>query len=437
MTTTENVQAGSWWRLRRPRSGSQPRVIALFGLFGAGNLGNDASLSSAIAAVRRIDPNSDVVCVCGDPGAVRDTLGVDAVPIMMTGKLSERPRGPRLVRLAQLPVFELARWISVFGFLRRVSLVVLPGTGALDDLGQRPKDMPYQLFRWVLAARLARKPFAFVGVGAGPIKHPVSRFLMKYAVKFSTYFSYRDEASRSYMAGIGASTMNAVVVPDLVFALPCPSEDAKSARTTIGLGVMFYRGWNDPHGGEDIFRRYIENLSAIASRIHERGDSIRILIGDRDDEQAVDALLEDLRIRRGIDCDSDRVIVEPIASIDDVLTQIASTDAVIATRFHNVVGALMMGRPVISLGYGAKFIDVMSSVGLAGYCHDVESFSPDAVLNDLDELHGGWQEFAPLVEVGIKRMREELVREFNGVIGGAASGLAIEALGSAPKTTDP
>ena len=417
MTTTETVQVDNR-RVIRFRNRGKNRVIAMFGLFGAGNLGNEASLSSAISAVRRLDPDAAIVCVCANPDSVREMHGIDAVPIMMRGGLPARPRGSRIVRRVQLPLFELARWLSIFGFLRRVDIVIQPGTGALDDLGQRPKDMPYQLFRWTLAARLARTPFAFVGVGAGPIVHPVSRRLMKFAIAFSTYFSYRDEASRSYMTGIGASSAEATVVPDLVFALQGPVAPTRPERT-VGLGVMSYRGWNEPHGGDLIFRRYVDNMTALASRIYERGDCIRILIGDRDDAPAVEALLEGLRVRQGITCDSSRVIVEPITSIDDLLKQIAYTDAVVATRFHNVVGALMMDRPVISLGYSAKFNDVMTGVGLGDYCHHADSFSPDAVLRDLDELQGNWPKFGPQVEAAVMRMRVDVAEEFCKVLCGS------------------
>ncbi len=316
---------------------------------------------------------------------------------------------------------ELAHWISAYRFLRRVELVVVPGTGALDDFGDRPRGMPYQFFGWALTARLARTPFAFLSIGAGPITHPLSRFLMKYAVKFSTYCSYRDEFSRSYMADIGASPMNALVKPDIVFALPCPSGSSTSAKTTIGLGVMSYRGWAyDGADADAIFRRYIDNLAVIACGVLDDGNIIRILVGDNGDACAVDALLEEIRIRRGFDSELDRVIAEPMESMDDLLRQIGSTDLVIATRFHNVVGALMMNRPVISLGYAAKFIDIMTSVGLKRYCHDVESFSPDVVLRDLDELRGKWEEFSPLVDNGNQRRLEELTRQFEILIGGTA-----------------
>jgi polysaccharide pyruvyl transferase WcaK-like protein len=85
-------------------------------------------------------------------------------------------------------------------------------------------------------------------------------------------------------------------------------------------------------------------------------------------------------------------------SRDNAQMPVGSTDAVIGTRYHNVVGAPMMNRPVISLGYAAKFVDTMTSTGLGRYRHDVQAIAPDAVLNDLDELLGKWDEFSPGVD---------------------------------------
>jgi polysaccharide pyruvyl transferase WcaK-like protein len=407
----------AWTNLVSRRSESKVRVIAFFGLFGIGNIGNEASLSSAVLAARRLDPTAELVCVCARPDVVQLEHGIAAVPIHMP-LLPDRPSGPRLFRIAQRPLYQLARWISAYRFLRRIDLVVVPGTGILDDFGDSPRQMPYHVFRWSLAARLARKRFAFLSVGGGRITHPVSRFLLKCAVRFSSYCSYRDEVSRSFMAGIGASTIDNPVTPDIVFALPRPARPAvPSAHTTIGLGVMSYYGWaNDPASGEGIFRTYIEKMSTIACRILDNGQSIRILVGEKSDERGVDALLETIRRRRGSDAGTDGLIIEPIESMRDLLRQIGSTDAVIGTRYHNVVGALMMNRPVVSVGYAAKFVDVMTSMGLGRYCHDVEAIAPDAVLNDLDELLGKWEEYSPGVDARNQQYIEELERQFEAVI---------------------
>ncbi|MFL6086423.1 MAG: polysaccharide pyruvyl transferase family protein [Mycobacterium sp.] len=406
-----------WRHLTSHRPKPKARVIAFFGLFGAGNLGNDAALTSARLAAGRLDPEAELVCVCFHPEVVRSEHGIKAVPIHMSGPLPDTPSGPRALRMVQRPLFELARWISVYRFLRRTDLVIVPGTGILDDFGESPLRMPYHLFRWSLSARLARTEFAFMSVGAGPIRHPVNRFLMKHAVRFSSYRSYRDDISRSYMADIGASAGDTPVMPDLVFGLACPANPTVTAdNSTIGLGVMAYQGWaNDPVSGEGIFRTYIENMSTIACRILDKGHSIRVLIGETCDERAVHALLESVRQRRS-DVHADRLIYEPIDSMHDLLTRIASTDAVIGTRYHNVVGALMLNRPVVSLGYAARFDEVMKSMGLGDYCHHAESIVPEAVLDDLEELLGNWDGFSVGVDTRNQQYRRELEHQFAALI---------------------
>jgi polysaccharide pyruvyl transferase WcaK-like protein len=58
--------------------------------------------------------------------------------------------------------------------VRKFDIVVVPGTGILDDFGEPWYAMPYDLFKWSLAAMLGGRPFTFVSVGAGPIQHPLS-----------------------------------------------------------------------------------------------------------------------------------------------------------------------------------------------------------------------------------------------------------------------
>jgi polysaccharide pyruvyl transferase WcaK-like protein len=395
------------------------RVIAFFGLFGTGNVGNEASLSSAVLAAQRVDPSAELVCVCSRPDVVRAEHGIGAVPIYMAGPLPDAPSGPRLLRAAARPLYELARWSAIYRFLRRIDLVIVPGTGILDDFGESPKGMPYHLFRWTAAAKLARRRMAFVSVGGGPITHPLSRWLMRNAVKFSSYCSYRDDFSRNYMAGIGASPADTPVMPDLVFALPRPAPSrAPTEAKTVGLGVMTYYGWtNDPATGADVFRTYIDKMSTIACRLLDSGHSVRILIGEKCDDQAVEALVQGVRRRQNGRTTSDRLIVEPIESMQDLLAQIAETDAVIGTRYHNVVGALMMDRPVVSLGYAAKFGDLMESMGLGSFCHDASAIEPDAVLADLEILSAKWDVLGDGPRERNRQWADELERQYRTLVG--------------------
>ena len=68
------------------------------------------------------------------------------------------------------------------------------------------------------------------------------------------------------------------------------------------------------------------------------------------------------------------------------MAEIAATDLVIATRFHNVLKALRLGRPVISIGYASKNDDLMRAMGLGEYCHGVDDFDPARVLAQVRDM---------------------------------------------------
>ena len=114
---------------------------------------------------------------------------------------------------------------------------------------------------------------------------------------------------------------------------------------------------------------------------------LRLLVGEQSDEAAVSALITALEQERGSSV-ADLVTVEPIATFADLLLQVGHTDAVIATRYHNVIAGLMMSRPTVSIGYAQKFRAVMTDYGLGGYCHDVEQVDATSVIADLDAVLG-------------------------------------------------
>ena len=159
-------------------AGAKRSVVGLLGLFGVGNLGNDGSFEVGLAMVREFAPHADVRCITSAPENIERRFGVASVrmrePLGIPSWLKRRGRA----RLALLPGGEVHRWINTYRTARGLSAVVVPGTGVLDDFGLRPQGVPYILFRWSLCCRLARTPFAFVGIGAGPIKNGWSRRLM-------------------------------------------------------------------------------------------------------------------------------------------------------------------------------------------------------------------------------------------------------------------
>ncbi len=62
--------------------------------------------------------------------------------------------------------------------------------------------------------------------------------------------------------------------------------------------------------------------------------------------------------------------------------------SVVATRYHNVMCALKLGKPVISTGYAQKNIALMTDMGLAGFCQSAGALDIDLLIEQFRELEG-------------------------------------------------
>ena len=55
--------------------------IALFGNFGTGNLGNEATLQAMVHNLRRHMPDAEISCICPEPENTASTYNISAIPI--------------------------------------------------------------------------------------------------------------------------------------------------------------------------------------------------------------------------------------------------------------------------------------------------------------------------------------------------------------------
>ena len=208
---------------------------------------------------------------------------------------------------------------------------------------------PYDLFRWSIAARLCRCKILFVSVGAGPLYSRAGRFFVKTALSLADFRSYRDESSLRYLEGIGFRAGNDPVYPDLAFSLPesiVPrGHDGEGRRPVVGLGLMEYAGrYSVERPSTSVYSAYLEALVEFTEWLFAHEYDVRLLIGDRVDTHVTQEFKSLLK-KRSVMYGEERIIDEPIASVDDLLKQLAATDVVVATRFHNVLLALLLNKP--------------------------------------------------------------------------------------------
>lgn len=348
--------------------------IALVGVFGSGNFGNDATLDICLDHVRGPAGGSPVLCVATDPARVAATRGVDAVAF---GAGVRGPSRRRVVRVAGRAWSELSGLVRAWRTARDVDVVVIAGTGILDDQ-HTTSQLAADVLRWSLATRLAGARLVFLSVGAGPLGRRSSRVMSRCALRLAHDVSFRDRASLEYLRGLGRDVSDDRVVPDLVLATmpPAPVAAGTARERRAAIGVLWSGNWADrPAAG----RRYEDHLVELVRRLAADGWCVHLLTGDEADVAARAALL-----------DRPELAGLPVAAVElhsftDVLAEMSRCSVAVVSRYHHLVAALVAGIPVVSLAYGPKNDALLDAFGLAGCGHDIDDFEVDDVLAGLAE----------------------------------------------------
>ncbi|PWU24408.1 MAG: hypothetical protein C5B48_06520 [Candidatus Rokuibacteriota bacterium] len=409
-------------RVPRKRGARRP-YVAFFGHFGRENLGNEGTLQAVLHHLRRLRPDARVLCICTGAETVAseyevETLDLNGASSGYWAPRSSLGRGARAILLA-IPT-EVYRCFQGYFRLRRADMLVVPGTGLLTDAFGLRGWGPFNLLKWSLLAKASRCKLRFVSVGAGPVNSKSGRWLVRVALALADSRSYRDLSSQQYLESLEVSTRRADrIYPDLAFSLPLGlpvlPRAARNGRPVVGVGVM---GRESIYGVADVDAAYDVHLEAVAGLVRwllGRGYSVRLLVGDLGDVHAKNELWA--RVQAGLPDRSplQHVINEPIGSVEDLVSQISSVDFVVATRFHNVLMALLYGKPAIAISLHDKCRALMSAMGLARYSLEPGMLEAELVIERFRELEEGAAGLRPVIRDRVEEFRAALDQQYERI----------------------
>ena len=397
----------TWKNSGRAREGRPAALtVGLFGGLGSGNIGNDASLEAMLSYLRTDHPEAVLDAMCGGPDLVRARYGIPARSIHWApGHQSARGLQRLAVKALRKPVDA----VRIAGWVRRHDVVIVPGMGILETgLPVRPWQFPYLLFVLSVAGRVFRTRVALVSVGANVINQRMTRWLLCRAARLACYRSYRDALSREAMRQMGQDVTADHVFTDLAFALPAVSAEPGDPRT-VGVGVMDYYGSNDESRRHAAQRHatYVAALQDFVLWLVDSGRRVRLFVGDTNgsDDRVLQSILAGLQeARPGLG--AAQVTAEPVRSYGDLMRAMAPASTVVATRYHNVICALKLGKPTISISYAQKNTALMTAMGLSAFCQDIGALDGAALIGQLNEL----ERQAPQLRTAIARYNAELER---------------------------
>lgn len=398
------------------------RRITFYGNFGTQNFGNEWTLHAIVRNLLERMPDARFQCLCTTPEDTRQRHGMPAFrshaqyPAWLDAE--KWGRGRFLVKVVRKLLFripvEIWHWAKGVRIMSRSDMLIVPGTQVVSDYNTGPWSWPYDIFMWCLLAKLCRAKVLFVGVGIGPIYHPVSRWFITSALRMADYRSYRDNFSKSYLESLGFSPNGDRVYPDLVFSLPerelLEWKPREEHGGVVGVAVKDYAAT-----GSEEYEDYLERMGRLVAWLCGCGHTVRVLIGDvLYDTSVWEDFVERLKQKR-IGTEGGRIVTERISTAEDLLKQLCDCDVVISPRLHNLILSVMLSRPVIAFSDHQKLDSLMLELGLAEWCVPLHNLAVEVVQKKFLELEANLDGFKARVAKSAAECREALQGQYKEI----------------------
>ena len=407
--------------------------IVLLHHTGGGNLGDDATIEVVINNIRHRRPNAEIVIFSMNPLDTAERHGIPSEPIrrhtwgigygggsIEPGRAGGRGvrawfKGPRnpLIRTCRAVLGEVIFLAVSFWKLRRYGQLVVSGGGQLTERSG-PWGFPYAIFVWTFMAKAVGLRCVFLGVGAGPLKHPISRFLVARSLEVADYISFRDLESQALAREVGFHGESRVF-PDNAYSLKwrgAGSPPRQTSGSVVGLAPMPFP-FCDPReyasGHQEIYEQYIRKFAVFAASV-DKEHTLEMFGSDAGaDAPAIEDLRRALQAEHGIVVPAGG----PANTVDNLLSRMSEMDYIVTCRFHGVVLAHILNKPVIAIAHHPKITHLMQSLGLGEYCVDIRSFDPLHLSDTFARMVSERDRICQSMAASLAKYRSEVARQFD------------------------
>ena len=413
--------------------------IGLLDHVGGGNLGDEATLQAVASNVKRRWPKAELVAFSMNPDDTEARHGIKSYPLRRRRwsigyhpaeaettfkKMKTLARKYEVVfyllAMVRLPseVFrELSFLMTSRRQVRSLDLLIISGGGQLTGR-DGPWGFPYTILKWILLARSVGVRCIFLNVGAGPLAQPLTRFFARWALISADYVSFRDSKSQDLVREIGF-TGESRVFPDNVYGLEFAAPNRNSLDTASRPAVAFAPMPYPDQGGAPIekdqilYNAFIGKLAGFASWLASQSYALTFFGTDIGvDPQAINDLLEALQCQNLIGS-QEYGINRPVESVHDLLAKMSGMDYVVTCRFHGVVFAHLLNKPVLAIAHHPKVAELMSDLGLSTYCIDIRDFDSNLLAERFALMISRTEEIKTRMAASLSRNRQLLRSQFD------------------------
>jgi polysaccharide pyruvyl transferase WcaK-like protein len=171
------------------------------------------------------------------------------------------------------------------------------------------------------------------------------------------------------------------------------------------------------HDGQTAYDTYLDKMCDFTAWLIGHGYSVRILQGDVRHDGPVRRDLRAKLEKRGFRYKCAGIVDEDSVSVGDLLAQLDHTDVVVSPRFHNLILAIMLNKPVISISYDPKNDALLDGFGLGRYCQPIDTFKVDVLIDQFIELEAGLEQRKAMLRQTTAEYRKRLDEQYRVVLG--------------------
>jgi polysaccharide pyruvyl transferase WcaK-like protein len=107
--------------------------------------------------------------------------------------------------------------------------------------------------------------------------------------------------------------------------------------------------------------------------------------------------------------------MQPVHNLEDLVSEIARADFVVANRYHGILISLMMNKPVLGVAYHEKSRALLSQVGQGDYVLNIADFKTEDLISRFCSLQANAQQIKATIAAHMEPLRRALDEQYDSV----------------------
>jgi polysaccharide pyruvyl transferase WcaK-like protein len=168
-----------------------------------------------------------------------------------------------------------------------------------------------------------------------------------------------------------------------------------------------------PESDPAVFGPYLQTLASFADWLVARGYGVRFFATQlRVDPGVINQIRA--RMREGVTAARPEcVVADPIHSFDELVSVIRSLDVVVPTRYHGTLLGLILGKPVLSIAWQRKSLELMAQVGQREYAIEIRCLTVETLRERFLALQRDGAAFVERVQQRLPAVRGQLEEQYD------------------------